>query len=151
MCTGTTYKLGTLCKTSCGTGYLANTTTKNCDKCNAICKSCTGTTSLNCTACNISTIYSYLYSSTCLTSAACPSGTYADLSLYACTICPSICKSCFYSSVKLSVACSSCPFGYYFNITNFSCSQTCNGSTYPNNVNSKCMDCHFSCLTCVSS
>lgn len=70
------------CLNVCPSGYYRDNGTNTCKLCNASCQTCTGPSNTQCLIC--ATGYYLLGATTCVTSTACPSGTFPDSSTYIC-------------------------------------------------------------------
>ena len=111
-----------------------------CLGCTVPCLSCSGLRT-NCTACNTSSNYPYLFGGTC--NSACLLSDYGDAG-YQCQPCLSPCGSCSNGSVS---SCLSCISGYYQ--LGSSCFAICPSSYYPSVT--ICSSCLVPCATCSSA
>jgi len=145
------YSSGTTCQ-SCAPGYIFHNSTclqicpdgyynnsGTCAGCVPPCGYCTSATF--CTTC----LTNYLNAITgqCVTSGACPGGTYPNSTTNQCATCPTGCTAC--SSSTVCSACNSTLYVFY----NFQCLVTCPNTTYQSGVT--CQDCSPSCATCITT
>ena len=129
------------CQTSCGSGYFANITTRQCQKCIANCQDCASTTS-----CNVCSLRYYLdMNSVCVQ--ACPNGYYADTTSGKCIVCKiNFCQNCSLSLETCSKCNTSQP---YYNPIAKSCELTITKGFYLSSpVNNSLIQCNSSCKDC---
>ena len=128
--------------------------TNVCEECPPECEECAGISD-----CKICRIYFVLYINTC--SKSCPDGlhpNWAEKSCKSCKFeefslirddkevcfqCKSPCRSCSTDSLN----CTSCTLGKFWN--GHDCSERCDEGTFPVQEYGMCLNCHFSCKTCV--
>ena len=127
-CSSGYYLYGNNCLLSCPTGYLANSTTNNCDVC-----------VFNCTTCIANMYYSY---GSCLTS--CLSNEYLNITNNSCLYCDISCLTC---NGPYNNNCTSCPLEKYY--SSGLCVASCENSQFVYNLNNTCMSCDSSCQSCV--
>ncbi len=112
---------------------------RECKSCDSNCKTCYGPLPQNCLSCDISQKV-FWFISVCITT--CPNGTYSDISTPnnpACTICD-IDKHCYTCQLDTNsnLKCLNCKYGYFFNSTDGTCSNTCIDTYYPDIITNKC-------------
>ena len=128
---------GTCGSSSCGTGYLPDTTNFLCNKCTSPCLACTGSVTY-CSSC-INTAQ-FVLNGVCV--ASCGTNYFAPTGSQICQQCSSPCLSCTLTSTN----CVSCLTGYY---SNGLCVTTCPDHTY--GASGQCQTCDASCYNCSGS
>lgn len=106
-----------------------------CQPCSSPCLECSMATG-NCTACDLGSVYSYLYNSTCIRGELCPTTTYP--SNYQCLPCSSPCLECNATN------CLSCVSFAFFYLEQ--CYYDCPAGTVP--AGTVCQNCSDVCGTC---
>ena len=149
------------CSSNCPNGYYGETSTITCVVCNINCLTCDGATSSKCMTCQAG---KFLSSFQCLP---------CDSNIKTCSQSAINCTSCQIESFFFLICsqtpwtCSStCPDGYYGEMSTFTCNPcnpsclTCNGLTSLNCLNcqpgnflssSQCLPCDSICKTCINS
>jgi proprotein convertase subtilisin/kexin type 5 len=137
------YKNSKTCVKVCPDGTYKNLNLHHCSPCDNACKVCSGSSSSECSACNIP--FNYLQSqSTCLID--CPRDTLAFS--YICEACSPECASC--TAAANQQACSSCKKNYYLKVASCVGPSECGTGFFPLNdeVNPICKACHGNCKEC---
>jgi hypothetical protein len=137
------YSANSSCLTSCPSWTYINSFI--CTNCSNICLTCNNSPT-NCSTCLSTSSFPYLNNTgsgnTCLSN--CPIGSFANITIFVCTVCVSPCSQCLNTSY-----CTKCVGGYYFNSSGSNCLLSCtNGITITNTTNSSCDACDSVCYTC---
>ena len=122
---------------TCGTGYLKDSTNFKCNKCTSPCLDCTGTVAY-CASC-INTA-SFVLNGVCV--ASCGTNYFAPTGSQVCQKCLSPCLDCTLTNTN----CISCLTGFY---SNGACVDTCPDHTYGSS--GACKSCESSCYNCTGT
>jgi len=125
----------------CGSGYLKNTKTNTCDRCDDSCKECSDSTSI-CTSCK--DINMFLLNGKCISD--CGTGYYKPLNLNECKQCDKTCSTCENTATN----CKTCITNYYF--YQGACVPLCPDQTFANVKTGYCENCDTTkCYKCSGS
>ena len=139
-CTGVYFLTGSVCTTTCPTGFYGEPSTNLCTGCNGACATCSGPSASNCSSCPANT---FLSVDTCVLT--CPTGFFANTANWNCDPCHSVCVTCTAAS---NTSCTSCNSGVGRYLDGTICLLTCPSNKYPKPATSTCESCHTECLTC---
>ncbi|XP_031426860.1 proprotein convertase subtilisin/kexin type 5b isoform X2 [Clupea harengus] len=129
-----------MCVSDCPSGFFRDDR-RRCKKCSALCESCLGSRSDQCSTCRPG-FYLKEGANTCVTS--CPDGFYLDLHSNMCRKCQDNCKKCTAASI-----CTECKPGLSLQDTR--CQLACDPGTYYNGHRRACEPCHSACATCAGT
>lgn len=129
-----------LCLGACPDRTYGDLDSRKCVPCSN-CKTCFGSTSLQCLSCDSGT---YLTNFSCKT--ICPTGTYADATTNTCVACHQNCGTCINGS-QGCITCSADRFYLNANPAD-TCLRTCPSLFYNDSTTRTCKDCAQNCKTC---
>ncbi len=150
-CPNSTYKYTTnsSCIQTCPNFYYANRQKWLCSPCDSSCLTCSGGLAENCLTCSPSATLRYILLNMCWS--VCPGGYYPNNTASACQKCPIElnCGNCTLLNTTMTVFCTSCAYGYFYQYSNKTCLPGCATNQYANTANNTCLSCQSSCLTCI--
>ncbi|XP_028824606.1 proprotein convertase subtilisin/kexin type 5-like isoform X1 [Denticeps clupeoides] len=128
------------CVSECPAGFFRDDK-RRCKKCSALCESCVGGRSDQCSSCRPG-FYLKEGSNTCVPT--CPDGFYLQLDSRMCRKCSESCRKCSASGI-----CTDCKPG--FSLQGNRCQLSCDPGTYYNGHRRTCEPCHPACATCAGT
>jgi proprotein convertase subtilisin/kexin type 5 len=136
------------CIPTCPGSYYADSTLIACLQCDSSCLACLGSYPENCTSCIASSGAPYLLLKMCWS--ICPKGFYANNNTNKCEICDTNlnCTTCSYNFTSLTIYCTACIYGTFFQSSTMTCGIVCNSSQYKNTWNNSCTSCDSACVQC---